>query len=256
MHGPAAMGRSMIWISPAGATLLAGVHVFSQRLRILKGVPRSRLLSIVGGMAVAFVVLQLLPTIAEHQRTLEEAARGGPLSFLKKHVWIIVLFSMVLYYGMERLAKQSKAKNKEENGLERAEHWVFWIGMGTFALMNLLIGYMLVHHVEQNRGVQFLLLFTLAMFFKFIVNDHGLHRDHQDLYDHIGRWVLAVAVFIGWAVNYWAELPKIAPALLQSFIAGGVLLNVLKEELPDERKSRYWAFGLGAAAYAALLLAL
>ena len=107
---------------------------------------------------------------------------------------------------------------REENNLDRAEHWVFWISMGTFAVMNLLIGYRLVHHAEQNQGVQFLLLFTLAMFFKFIVNDHGLHRHRRDLYDHIGRWIPAVAVFTGWAVNYWA-------------------------------------FGLGAAAYAVLLLA-
>jgi hypothetical protein len=34
----------------------------------------------------------------------------------------------------------------------------------------------------------------------------------------------------------------------------GVLLNVLKEELPAERKSRFWAFGLGAALYAAFLI--
>ena len=244
----------MIWISLAGAALLAAVHVFSQKLRILKGVPRSRVLSAVGGMAVAFVILQLLPAIAEHQRTLEQAARSGLFGFLKKDVYVIVLFSLVVYYGLERLAKESKARNQEENNLERAEHWVFWIGMGTFALMNLLIGYMLVHHAEQNRGVQFLLLFTLAMFFKFIVQDHALHRDHKDLYDHKGRWVLAAAVFIGWAVNYWAEIPRVGPAILQSFIAGGVLLNVLKEELPDERKSRYWAFGLGAAAYSVLLL--
>jgi hypothetical protein len=33
-------------------------------------------------------------------------------------------------------------------------------------------------------------------------------------------------------------------------------LNVLKEELPEERQSRFWAFALGAAIYALLLLTL
>jgi hypothetical protein len=61
------------------------------------------------------------------------------------------------------------------------------------------------------------------MFFKFLVNDHGLHRDHKDLYDHKGRWILAVAVFVGWTINYSMEIPRFGPALLQSFIAGGVL---------------------------------
>jgi hypothetical protein len=35
-----------------------------------------------------------------------------------------------------------------------------------------------------------------------------------------------------------------------------VILNVLKEEVPSERQSRFWAFALGMAGYAALLLTL
>jgi hypothetical protein len=42
--------------------------------------------------------------------------------------------------------------------------------------------------------------------------------------------------------------------ILFAFVAGGVILNVLKEELPEERQSKFWAFALGAAIYAALLV--
>jgi hypothetical protein len=35
-----------------------------------------------------------------------------------------------------------------------------------------------------------------------------------------------------------------------------VVLNVLKEELPKERESRFWWFALGVFLYTALLLAL
>lgn len=45
-----------------------------------------------------------------------------------------------------------------------------------------------------------------------------------------------------------------ALAVLIAFLAGGVVLNVLKEELPEERESRFWAFAIGTALYAALLL--
>lgn len=41
-----------------------------------------------------------------------------------------------------------------------------------------------------------------------------------------------------------------------AFLGGGVVLNVLKEEVPSERQSRFWAFAAGAAGYAALLLML
>jgi hypothetical protein len=41
---------------------------------------------------------------------------------------------------------------------------------------------------------------------------------------------LAVVVLFGWVINYVLSIPQVGPALLQAFIAGGVLLNVLKEE--------------------------
>jgi len=37
---------------------------------------------------------------------------------------------------------------------------------------------------------------------------------------------------------------------------GGVILNVFKEELPEEQASLFWIFALGAALYTVLLLAL
>ena len=45
-------------------------------------------------------------------------------------------------------------------------------------------------------------------------------------------------------------------AALIAFLAGGVVLNVLKEEIPEERESCFWAFALAAALYTTLLLAL
>lgn len=241
-------------LSLLAATGLAAVHVFSQRLRVLDGVPRNRLLSFVGGMAVAFVVLRLLPALGEHQETFETVTTGSVLGALKNHIYIILLVSIAIYYGLERLARVSRQKRRKAGKSDRASYSVFWLHTLTFALMNVLIGYLLIGQAEQ--GSLHLSLFFLAMLFKFIVNDHGLHRAHKELYDDLGRWLLALAVFFGWGINYLFDIHRLGPALLQAFIAGGVLLNVLKEELPEERKSRYWAFALGVGGYAALLVAI
>jgi hypothetical protein len=40
------------------------------------------------------------------------------------------------------------------------------------------------------------------------------------------------------------EIPEVTIAVLLAFLAGGVIMNVLKEELPEERESRFWAFAL------------
>ena len=88
------------------------------------------------------------------------------------------------------------------------------------------------------------------------MNDHGLREHHKHTYLRTGRWVLAIAVVLGWVVGLLTEIPEVAIAVLTAFLAGGVVLNVLKEELPEKRESRFWAFALGAAAYTVLLLAL
>ena len=90
----------------------------------------------------------------------------------------------------------------------------------------------------------------------FVVTDYGLNEDHKEPYRQIGRWILVAAVFAGWAIGTRTELSDAGIAALTAFLGGGVVLNVLKEEVPSERRSRYWAFALGAAGYAALLLTL
>jgi hypothetical protein len=57
-------------------------------------------------------------------------------------------------------------------------------------------------------------------------------------------------------VGVLVEIPELAIAVLIAFLSGGVVLNVLKEELPKERESRFWPLLVGAALYAAILLAL
>ena len=84
--------------------------------------------------------------------------------------------------------------------------------------------------------------------------DYGARSDHPEMYDSEGRWVLAAATVSGWALGLLLELPEIAIGCLFAFVGGGVVLLVLKEELPEDRRSRFFPFLAGAAIYAALVL--
>jgi hypothetical protein len=129
---------------------------------------------------------------------------------------------------------------------------VFWLHLGSFAIYNAVIGYLLLH---RQGGMGSLLWLRLAMALHFLVNDHALHEAHRSKYRHRGRWLAAAAVLLGYFIDVAASLPEAMVAGLVAFIGGGVILNVLKEELPEERESRFSAFALGAAAYTALLAA-
>ena len=59
----------MVFFSFVAALGLAAVHLFSQTLRFLQDISRNQLVSTMGGMALAFVILRFLPAVAYPQRS-------------------------------------------------------------------------------------------------------------------------------------------------------------------------------------------
>ena len=249
---PSVFSPGVLLLSAPLAVGLALVHLFAGKLRFLKDTPRSRWLSIGSGISVAYVFVHLLPELSEAQETINRTF-GESFNFLKNHVYLVALLGLAVFYGLERAAKVSRQHNRKAGKGDVTEAGVFWLHMSSFAVYNALIGYLLLH--REQPGIQSLLFFFFAMALHFLVNDHGLRENHKDAYDRVGRWVLAAAI-VGWAIGSGTEVSSAAIALLLAFLAGGVIFNVLKEELPEERQSCFWAFALGAGIYAALLLAL
>ena len=99
-----------------------------------------------------------------------------------------------------------------------------------------------------------LLLFSLAMTFYLFVLDNSLHTHHRKEYETVGRYILLTSVMAGWLLGLAVEVPETSIAIFFAFLAGGVILNVLKEELPSELESRYWAFLIGVVCYSAILV--
>ena len=225
------------------AVALGAVHLFAHRLRFLDGVPRSRWLSLAGGASVAYIFVYLLPELAALQADLV-AGLGERLTFLERHVYLLALVGLTAFYGLERAAKAA--------GAEKAEG-VYRLHMASYGLYNLLVGYLLV---EQPADSLSLLLFFLAMGFHFLVNDYGLRQHFETAFVRRGRWFLAGAVLVGWGVGVVTPLSRLLLSVLLALLSGGVVLNTLKEELPEERESRFGSFLLGAVLYTTLLLVL
>lgn len=232
---------------------LAAIHLFSGGLSFLDGVPRSRWLSIAGGVSVAYVFVHLLPELAENQEVIAETVNEHVLflAFFEDHVYLVALLGLAIFYGLEQAAKESRSRRPGDMEDNAASAGVFWIHVASFAVYNAVIGYLLVH---REGGFGSLVFFFVAMALHFVVNDRGLREHHKALYHKMGRWLLAGAVVVGGTIGVFTEISEAALAVLIGFLAGGVILNVLKEELPEERRSRFWAFALGAAAYSMLLL--
>jgi hypothetical protein len=148
---------------------------------------------------------------------------------------------------MARLSRETHSTAEKEQTSPK----VFWIHATSFAVYNILVGYLLVTGGRTSLG-HFLFFFSMAV--HFLTNDYGMWFDHKEMYVQKGRWLLAVAVILGWGLGTFVRLPETWIAVLFSFLAGGVVMNVLKEELPEERKSNFWAFLASVVGYTGLLL--
>lgn len=242
------MGEVVVTL--AAVCLLASVHLLAGRLRFLGGVPRSRWLSFAGGVSIAYVVVRILPELSAKQETIDAPA-NELIPFLEYHVYLLTLAGLVAFYGVERMSLRSRARRRQAAGEDVTDAPAFWVSVATFATYNAIIGYVVADFDESPEHS--LTAFVAALAVHFLVNDYGLQEHHKHLYERIGRWVLAAAVLGGWVLGRVAELSPAAIAMLVALLAGGILLNTFKEELPAERESRFAPFLVGAVAYAALL---
>jgi hypothetical protein len=238
----------MLLLTLMAACGLALVHLLAGKLHFLGGIPRSIWLSAAGGISVAYVFLHLLPELGRGQQAIQETVEEGG-GWLEHLVYLAAFAGLTVFYGMERTARRARRRHGGQGpGLP-----VFRLHMTSFAVYNVLIGYLLVHDIRSPRELAF---FFCALALHFLVNDFGLQEHYRQVYAATGRWILAGAVLIGWATGIAIVIPEPAMVLLIAFVAGGIVLNVLKEELPEERDSRFSAFLLGGTGYAMLLLAL
>ena len=286
----------MFLASLVAVCALVLVHIFTHRLKFLDGTPRSRWLSAAGGISLAYVFLHLMPELAEGQAILSED--GGGLDLIEFEIYGLALIGLVGYYGLERMvqchtelgraempgdtshegasAHDDEAARRDDADTDTREHPPFWVHLASFALYNVITGYLLLHQggatghdggaeetgatahgaeagVADEGGMATLLTFAIAMALHFLVTDYGLREDFRRGWMKTGRWVLSASVVVGWAIGLAVELPEIVILGAIALLGGGVILNVLKEELPEERQSRFGALVAGAAGYAALL---
>ncbi|TAA72645.1 hypothetical protein D2909_05620 [Planococcus salinarum] len=225
------------------------IHLFSKNMKFLDVVPRSRFLSVVGGISVAYVFLHLLPELGHFQQELEGELGSSAWRFIESHIYIMAMMGLAIFYGLEVMVKKSKKKQGKKT---QAPAGVFWVHIGTFILYNSLIGYLLVHDQFANRWGMF--FYFVAMGLHFITIDKSLRSTHKKDYDKYGRWLLTTAIIIGWLVGILTEVGELVVSLLVALLAGGVILNVMKEELPEERESSFLSFAIGMMTYSILWL--
>lgn len=213
------------------------IHLFANRAEKLGW--HARFLSFASGISFAYVFVDLLPTLEKGQPILKQVF-DPIIPYLDRHSYLIALLGLLFFYGLQ--------------GSSEKTNRTFWASMVGYSLFNLFVGASLSD--ENNPDIQPLLLFAIAMGLHYFVHDHNLREDHKVLYDRYGRWLLAFTLTVGWLIGFFLKIPDALINLVVAFVAGGVLLNVMRYELPKREQGTYVYFIFGALIYSYILLQL
>ena len=137
-------------------------------------------------------------------------------------------------------------------GENETETGVFWVHIASFAVYNAILGYLF--RESAAHGLRACILLFVALSKHFAVNDAVLHHHNHRLYNRVGRWILAGSILTGWCIGQLSHLNEAAIAAIWALVAGGIILNVLKDELPSNKEGNFGFFAMGAAFYSVILL--
>ncbi len=200
------------------------------------------------GAATAYVFVHIMPELNSARRAFAEST-SLPLRYEGMSIFYVSLIGFLMFYGMDHLRKrlhQSSAKVR----VGRA----FVISIAGFAAYVGLMGYLLVHNLDETpRSVA---LFAFAIAVHFLGVDHTLQEEYGAVYVRIGRRLLAAMSLLGWGMGMLVTLPRSILALLVAFISGAIIMNSSITELPTESKGRFLPFMYGGLSYGLILLPL
>ena len=239
---------SHIWVAFAATLFLVMFHYLSPWFaNCLPGDGRA-FVSFAGGVAVAYVFLHMLPNLVEYNKPIGRILESNQwlTPFTELMIYIVALCGFLIYYGFDVLAERYRT-SKHNSTL------VYELHLAMFCLYNFLITYTM--SLRALESITATVLFTVAMALHFVLTDRKFCRLYSAKFNHLGRFMLIGALLIGWLCSViFDPVNVLIAAFMVAFLAGSVLLNVFREELPALQLTSYCWFTFGVVMIAIILL--
>ena len=233
--------------SAAAAGVLVLAQLLVPRLRALTSPSSGGFRSVAGGIGAAYVFARLLPELGR-SAAVAETATGGVLLVLQQHAFLVALAGLLVYYEVLGGAQ----RRQQEAAPDGSAPTTFWVQVSLYVVVNLFVGYLLVHQVVP--GTSELWLFAAAIVARYVVGEVALREQDPSAYDRWARWLLAGALVAGWASGRAVDLGDHVVSLLSALLTGTIVLTVLQQQLPASGQARPVVFVVACVGFATVLV--
>lgn len=252
------MPEQILLITFIIALIFSAVHLTAPRLYGLSEKYKKAVVSFSGGVAVAYVFFDLLPAIQEAAVHLRFLLRGSSDEIPEVAIFGVAFTGFLIFFISEHAALHSRRRTATETGQHidsvAASNGIFVIHFSILSILSLLIAYNL--RFEVQTGLLQVVLFSFALILHFFGADRTMEVHHRYLFNRYGRYFLSIMPLTGWSLSVLFPERQSEAAVLLAFIAGAVLFNVIKDEVPGAENGEPKFFIAGTLIYAAVLLLL
>jgi hypothetical protein len=184
-----------------------------------------------GGAAIGYVFLFMLPKIGDYTAYVINREPHA-WEFWQYRLYTLVLVGLLFFYIVDRY-----------RDLSAHVHWVVGVQSIGFGLYSFTLGYLLP--TLRREGYVPYLLLGLIFGLHLAGLNHQLRLRHRKVFDERLRYFFAASILAGWLMGLQFPLPVRLMAAITAFVAGGIIVNVMLEELPDRDDDRLWPFIAG-----------
>ncbi len=243
----------LVLVAFFSSLVFALVHLFSNRIYRYSERHRSKMLSLFGGITVAYVFLDLLPRLETTRVHLERLFGAIPAFLNTLAIPGFAFAGFLVFFILEHFALKTYRAEHSKNGKPgRSTIYAFAIHFVTIVFLSLVIGYIL--RFEAQTGAFQLLLYTAALSLHFVILDHTMESHYKRLYVRFGRYFASLMPIIGWGLSVFFPESHSVGYLLLAVILGVILFNSIKDTVPKGGGKDPVLFVAGALLYSALLL--
>lgn len=235
------ISKSYVWIAFVATLVLMLSHSLSPCLAKRLPAKGKAFISFAGGVSVSYVFLDMLPNLVEYNKPIGEFLLQNQwlTPFTELSIYLVALVGFLIYYGFDLFAERYQTA-KHDNVIVYRLHLIM------FCFYNVLITYTM--SLRALTGITYTVLFTFAMALHFMLTDRKFGRMYPMQFDQHGRRLLLAALFVGWLLSVVFDPVRVLfVAFMTAFLAGSILLNVFREELPNSDLASFRWFVMGTA---------